>query len=177
MKATGVVRRIDELGRIVIPKEIRKTLRIKEGENLEIFTDASDQIILKKFSYMNKIEDFAKSFVNSIYSLDKKNILITNTDTIVAASGPLKKQYLNQPISKQLETFVTRREDILEKFKKEIEIIDENIIESTYIVSSIIANGDVAGLIIMFSENESVNEEDQKIVKIATNFLSKYLEQ
>ena len=76
MKATGVVRRIDELGRIVIPKEIRKTLRIKEGENLEIFIDDKENVVLKKYSLMNKIEDFAQNFTDSINSLLKHNINI-----------------------------------------------------------------------------------------------------
>ena len=68
MKATGIVRRIDELGRIVIPKEIRKTLRIKEGENLEIYVDSDENIILRKHSLMNKINDFAQNFAEAIYS-------------------------------------------------------------------------------------------------------------
>lgn len=176
MKATGVVRRIDELGRIVIPKEIRKTLRIREGENLEIFTDSSDQIILKKFSYMNKIEDFAQHFTDSIYSFTKKNVIITNTDTIVAASGPMKKTYINKPISESLEFFITRREELLEKYKKKIEIVDGESVEATYVVSSIVSNGDVAGLVILFSTDDKVDENEEKIVKIATSFLSKHLE-
>ena len=176
MKATGVVRRIDELGRVVIPKEIRKTLRIKEGENLEIFTDSNDQIILKKFSFINKIEDFAQKFTDSIYSFTKKNIIITNTDEVVAASGPLKKSYINKPISKSLEIFMNRREELLEKYKKSIEIIDGNEIEATYVVSSIISNGDVVGLVLLFSTDDIVDESDEKIIKIATSFLSKHLE-
>ena len=176
MKATGVVRRIDELGRIVIPKEIRKTLRIREGENLEIFTDSNDQIVLKKFSYMDKIGDFAQSYADSIYSLTKKNIIITNTDTILAASGQLKKNYLNKPISKSLEFFITRREELLEKYKKDLEIIDTDKIEATYVISSIVTSGDVAGLVILFSTDSQVDETDEKIVKVATNFLSKHLE-
>lgn len=176
MKATGVVRRIDELGRIVVPKEIRKTLRIREGENLEIYTDSNDQIILKKFSYMKRVDDFAQQFTDSIYSLIKKNILITNTDNIVAMSGPLKKEYLNKSISNQLEQFLLRREEMLEKYEKEIKITEDKKENASYIISSIVANGDVAGLIIIFSSDSKVDELDEKIVKIASQFLSKHLE-
>ena len=91
MKATGIVRRIDELGRVVIPKEIRKTLRIHEGENVEIFVDTSENIILKKFSVMKKLEDFAQNLTDVVNSYIKHNIIITDTDSIIATSGEYKK--------------------------------------------------------------------------------------
>ena len=87
MKATGIIRRIDELGRIVIPKEIRKTLRIKEGESLEIFVDNSENIVLKKYSIIKKMDDFAQDFVDAICSFIKHNVIIANNDTILAVSG------------------------------------------------------------------------------------------
>ena len=91
MKATGIIRRIDDLGRIVIPKEIRKNLRIKEGENLEIFVQ-NEEIILRKYSMMNKISDLALELTDAIYTFMKHSIFITDTDQIVAGSGPLKKR-------------------------------------------------------------------------------------
>ena len=96
MKATGVVRRIDELGRIVIPKEIRKTMRIREGENIEIYIDSNENIVLKKYSIMKKLGDFAQSFTDSIHSFLKHNIIITDSDSIIAISGDLKKATQNQ---------------------------------------------------------------------------------
>lgn len=176
MKTTGIVRRIDELGRIVIPKEIRKSLRIKDGENLEISIDDKN-IVLRKYSLMKKIEDFAQSFTDGIYSYVKKNIIITNRDSIIAVSGSFRKEYLNQEVSEQLNKFIERRENIHEKYSKKIEIIDGIELEGTYAISTIIVNGDSAGLVIIFDEVDTISEEDYKIIQIVSNFLSKYLEE
>lgn len=176
MKTTGIVRRIDELGRIVIPKEIRKSLRIKDGENLEISIDDKN-IVLRKYSLMKKIEDFAQSFTDGIYSYLKKNIIITNRDSIIAVSGSFRKEYLNQEVSEQLNKFIERRENIHEKYSKKIEIIDGIELEGTYAISTIIVNGDSAGLVIIFDEVDTISEEDYKIIQIVSNFLSKYLEE
>lgn len=91
MKSTGVVRRVDDLGRIVIPKEIRRTLRIRDGESLEIFVDR-EMIALKKFSKMTNIEEISKQLADIIHSTIQKNILIADRDRFVAVSGNLKKK-------------------------------------------------------------------------------------
>ncbi|MEI3530577.1 MAG: stage V sporulation T C-terminal domain-containing protein [Bacilli bacterium] len=176
MKSTGVIRRIDDLGRIVIPKEIRKSLRIHDGENLEIFIENENRIVLQKFSLMNKITDFAQSFTDSINAFIKKNVVITDTDNIIAFTGEKKKQFINQPISKQLDDYIQRRENILEKHQKELSIIEGDGIECTYTINTIVANGDALGLVIIFSEEEKTMEIDERIVQIAAQFLSKYLE-
>ena len=176
MKTTGIIRRIDELGRIVIPKEIRKNLRIKDGENLEISID-DKSIILKKYSLMKKIEDFAQSFTDGIYLYIKKNIIITNRDSIIAVSGSLRKEYLNQEISNQLNKFIDRRENIHEKYVKKIEIVEGLELEGTYAISAIIVNGDSAGLVIIFDDVETISEEEYRVIQIFSNFLSKYLEE
>ena len=98
MKTTGVIRRIDDLGRIVIPKEIRKTLRIKDGESLEIYLD-SDNIVLKKFSRLEGLSNFYKNYVDSVQSSIGENIMITDNEKIVAVAGTLKKKYLDHDIS------------------------------------------------------------------------------
>lgn len=175
MKATGIVRRIDELGRIVVPKEIRKNLRLKEGENLEIFVDTDNNLILKKHAIMNKIEDFAQTLTDSIYSILKHNIIITNTDTIIALTGNLKKNYLNKPISEKLENILIRREKILETHNKKINITNDDI-EGTYALVPIIYNGDVAGSIIIFDDNDIVGDTEYQLCQIVSNFLGKYLE-
>ena len=90
LKSTGVVRRIDDLGRIVIPKEIRKNMKIKDGESVEIYLD-SDNIILKKYSPLGNIMEFYKSYVNSIYEAILENIMIVDRDKVVAVAGDLKK--------------------------------------------------------------------------------------
>ena len=177
MKATGVVRRIDELGRIVIPKEIRKTLRIHEGENVEIYIDDKENIVLRKYSVMKKLGDFAQSFTDSIYSFLKHNIIITDTDHVIAVSGDLKKEYLNSDISDTLLNSIQRREKILEKHEKSLKIKPDEEIECTYVMNSILCHGDAVGLVIILSQTEKITEIEEKIAQIAAQFLSKYLEE
>jgi len=177
MKATGVVRRIDELGRIVIPKEIRKTLRIHEGENVEIYIDDNENIVLKKYSLMKKLGDFAQNFTDSIYSFLKHTIIITDTDHIIAVSGDLKKEYLNSNISDTLLTSIQRRENILEKHEKILKIKSDKDIECTYALNSIVCHGDAVGLVIILSQTDKITEIEEKIAQIAAQFLSKYLEE
>lgn len=176
MKATGVVRRIDELGRIVIPKELRKTLRIKEGENLEIYIE-NDNIILKKYSAMNNLNDFAQELTDSIYSLLKKNIFIMDTDNIIALSGEMKKKYLGKQVSEEMENFISRRDSMLEKYPKKIKIVENIEEEGAYSYSSIVANGDAVGMVLIFSKEEQISGNEEQIVKIVANFLAKHLEQ
>lgn len=102
MKATGVVRRIDDLGRIVIPKEIRKTLRIKEGDPLEIFTDREGQVILKKYSPIGELSEFATEYAETLAKTTGHIACITDKDMVIAVSGGSKKEFLEQSISKDL---------------------------------------------------------------------------
>ena len=102
MKATGIVRRIDDLGRIVVPKEIRRTLRIREGDPLEIFTDREGEIILKKYSPIGELSQFAGEYAESLAQTTGHLVLITDCDHVVTASGTGKKEYEGKPISKQL---------------------------------------------------------------------------
>ena len=99
MKVTGIVRRIDELGRIVIPKEIRKNLRIQDGESMEIVIVDDGNILLKRYMVMNKLEGLSQNFTDAIYGLVKKNVLITDIDKVIACSGKFKKEYLDKKIS------------------------------------------------------------------------------
>ena len=177
MKATGVVRRIDELGRIVIPKEIRKTMRIREGENIEIFIDDNQNIVLKKYSAIKKLGDFAQHFTDAIYSFLKYNIIITDTDSVIAVSGPLKKELNGRDLSDNMLAAIKRRENILETHTKSITIADDKSYDGTYIIHSIISDGDVVGLVIILSMEDKVGETEEKIVQIAAQFLAKYLEE
>jgi len=176
MKTTGIVRRIDDLGRIVIPKEIRKSFRINDGENIEIFIDG-DNIVLKKYSVLNKIENYADKFTEAIYSFLKYNIIITDTDSIIAFSGPLKKDYINKPISDYLRNCIKRRENLHEKYVKEVSLVDGKRLEGTYCLSTIIASGDAGGLVIILSTDSHVSDTDMRICQIAAKFLAKSLEE
>lgn len=177
MKSIGIIRRIDEMGRIVIPKEIRKSFRINANDCIEIYTEGEDKIILKKHSLLKKIDDFAQKFVDSMHGFIKHNIMITDTKDIIAFAGHKKQDYLNQQISENLENSILRRENMLEKYEKEYEFVLDKKEKGTYTISTIIANGDAVGLVIIFSNNEEISKTEEKIVKIASQFLGKYLEQ
>ncbi|HBM75956.1 MAG TPA: stage V sporulation protein T, partial [Clostridiaceae bacterium] len=99
MKATGIVRRIDDLGRVVIPKEIRRTLRIREGDPLEIFTDREGGVILKKYSPIGELSDFAKEYTESLQQSIGNIVCISDKDSIIAVSGAPKKEYMDKRIS------------------------------------------------------------------------------
>lgn len=174
MKATGIMRRIDELGRIVIPKEIRKSLRIKEGENLEIYVE-NETIMLKKYSVLKNLTDMATIYTEVVNSLIKENIIITDTDTVIAASGKYKKKLLNKNISDELLNSIKRRENLLENHKKTLKITNEEF-EVTYSIHTIVVEGDAVGLVIIFSEDEQIDEKIDETCLLAANFLAKYLE-
>lgn len=176
MKATGIIRRIDDLGRVVIPKEIRKNLRIKEGDNLEIFVE-NEEIIFKKFSMMNKINDLANELTDSIYTFMKHNILIMDTDIIVAISGPLKKELLNKNISDQLVESIKRRDKMIEGHFKELNVTDDKTITCSYVINTILVNGEAVGLILILNEEEKLGESEMQMSSIASSFMTKYLEQ
>ena len=176
MYTSGIIRRIDDLGRIIIPKEIRKKLRIRDGENLEILVE-NDNIVLKKYSVMKNIEDFASNFTDAMYSFIKYNILITNGDYVIAASGPKKKKYIGENISEELRTCIQRKENIHEKYQKSLVITEKEVVDSTYAISTIITQGDPVGLVIIFSEDEVISESDMRICQIAAKILSKYLDE
>ena len=176
MKATGIIRRIDDLGRVVIPKEIRKNLRIKEGDNLEIFVQNED-IILKKYSIMNKINDLAQELTDAIYTFMKHSIFITDTDCVVAGSGSLKKKYLNKNISNYITESIKRRDKMIENHFKDLNFIRDEFITCSYVMSTILVNGEAAGMILIISEDEKLGEIEMQMAGIVSSFLTKYLEQ
>ena len=122
MKATGVVRRIDDLGRVVIPKEIRKTLRIKEGDPLEIFTDKEGEIILKKYSPIGELSEFATEYAETLAKTTGHIACITDKDTVIAVSGGSKKEYLEQDISPELEQIIDDKENYTSKDNNDVAI-------------------------------------------------------
>lgn len=177
MKATGIFRRIDELGRIVIPKEIRKNLKIREGDNIEIYINDKEEILLRKYSSLKNIKDFAQRFTDSISNLLKTNVIVTDKDHIIAASGNLKKEYIEKDISNEMLSFIERRVPILENHQKKIQIVNNIDIDATYIIEPIIVEGDAIGLFIIVSLESNVGEMEEKIAKIGSGFFQKYLEE
>src|SRR5574344_1632391 len=120
MKATGVVRRIDDLGRIVIPKEIRKTLRIKEGDPLEIFTDKEGEVILKKYSPIGELSEFATGYAETLSKTTGHIACITDKDSDIAVSGGSKKEFLEQSLSSELEKIMEHKEIYTSKENNEL---------------------------------------------------------
>lgn len=174
MKTTGVVRRIDDLGRIVIPKEIRRTLRIRDGESLEIFVD-NDTISLKKFSSLNEFSNISEDLCNAVATVIKKYVLITDTDKVIAIGGGLRNEFVNKNISKSMERLIKNREKVVYN-NVSVEILDNNICECSYLAYPIIFGGDVFGLVIILSYDELIDNKDEQMANIIKNFLEKNIE-
>ena len=182
MKATGIVRRIDDLGRVVVPKEIRRTLRIREGDPLEIFTDREGEIILKKYSPIGELSQFAGQYAESLAQNTGCLICITDKDHVVAASGSGKKDFDGKPISKQLEAVITGRENFLARIgdSEFIKVtIDDSSEYAAQVVSTIICEGDAIGAVVIYSKEEKteIGETEMKLAKVAAGFLGRQMEQ
>ncbi|MDI6600387.1 MAG: stage V sporulation protein T [Thermoanaerobacteraceae bacterium] len=183
MKATGIVRRIDDLGRVVIPKEIRRTLRIREGDPLEIFTDREGEIILKKYSPIGELSDFAQQYSDTLYQSTKHTVLVTDGDTIIAVSGGVKKDYLDKPISPELEKMMEVKKTVTLGKGGEgntIPLYDGEPEKTavSQVITPIISRGDCIGAVIITSKDENVqlNETDVKLAETAASFLGKQME-
>ena len=175
MKATGVIRRIDELGRIVIPKELRKNLRIKEGENIEIYTNDNESIVLKKFSSLKNINDLADNIVYTIYSNTKINTLLFDNDTVIAYSGKTKKDYIYKTLGSSLVELINGKKNKLNNVSEVIEIVSGKKDDVRYNLNLIKQNGDVIGGILLFS-NEYDLDNTRLLLDSFSNFLEKYIE-
>ena len=181
MKATGIVRRIDDLGRIVIPKEIRRTLRIRESDPLEIFTDREGEIILKKYSPIGEMNTFAKQYAESLAQVSGHTALITDRDQFIAVSGGYKNM-MGKGLSHELEDRINNRETIMASKGERnfIAISDGN--EEEYVhqaISPIICEGDAIGAVIILSREPRVRfgEMEMKLAATAAGFLGRQMEQ
>ena len=183
MKATGVVRRIDDLGRVVIPKEIRKTLRIKEGDPLEIFTDKEGEVILKKYSPIGELSEFATSYAETLAKTTGHIACITDKDTVIAVSGGSKKEFLEQGLSKQLEEVLENKEIYSSSDNNEIALpITENDNKerkyNAQVIYPIICQGDVIGSVILLAkeQNSKMGESEFKVLQSAAGFLGNQMD-
>lgn len=174
MKATGVVRRIDELGRIVIPKEIRKNFRIKEGENIEIYID-DNNIILKKYSELKNVSDISSNIIDSVFSIINKDIIITDMSNIVELSPSLKNVFLTKELSVEYQNLISKREKVIQKTSQNLLVTDQSI-QQSYIMNPLIVNGDLIGSIVLFSK-ETITNSDLIVLDIITKILIKYIEE
>ena len=182
MKATGIVRRIDDLGRIVVPKEIRRTLRIREGDPLEIFTDREGEIILKKYSPIGELGQFAGEYAESLAQTTGYLVLVTDCDHVIAASGSGKKEFEEKPVSRQLEEAISERKNYqasagdAEFMKVTLDDAGEYTEQA---FSTIICEGDAIGAVIICNKDEKkkMNDTEGKLAEAAASFLGRQMEQ
>ena len=183
MKATGVVRRIDDWGRVVIPKEIRKTLRIKEGDPLEIFTDKEGEVILKKYSPIGELSEFASGYAETLSKTTGHIACITDKDTVIAVSGGSKKEFLEQNLSQELEQLMEDKEIYTSNDNNNVALPitknDNN--ERKYnsqVVYPIISDGDAIGSVVLLSKENTtkMTEVEKKVAQSAASFLGSQME-
>ncbi|MBQ7795359.1 MAG: stage V sporulation protein T [Lachnospiraceae bacterium] len=181
MKATGIVRRIDDLGRVVIPKEIRRTLRLREGTPLEIFTDREGEIILKKYSPMMELNAFAGQYADAMAQSTGLMVCITDRDQVIAAAGGAKKDLLQKPISKQLEHVIQERMTIQagKDDRAYTPVATEDVEGVTaQVVAPIICEGDAIGSVILMSREPRMKfgDGELRLASTAAGFLGRQME-
>lgn len=181
MKATGIVRRIDDLGRIVIPKEIRRTQRIREGDPIEIFTNREGEIMLKKYSPIGDLSEFAADYAESLAQTTGGLACVTDRDMVIAAAGPKKKEFEGKPLTKELEHLMEKRGSVLGTvrdgtYMKLVEDAKEDFEADA--VSTIICNGDCIGAVALCGKLEESWKDKSilQLVQTAGNFLGRQLE-
>ena len=184
MKATGVVRRIDDLGRIVIPKEIRKTLRIREGDPLEIFTDKEGEIILKKYSPIGELSEFASQYAETLAKTTGHIACISDKDTIIAVAGAPKKEYLEKSVSSEIERLMEDKVTWSAKNQEEkhLPILLTDSDEKKYtsqVIWPIVSEGDTIVTVMLLSteHNKKMNDVEIKVAQSAAGFLGKQMEE
>lgn len=181
MQETGMVRRIDELGRVVIPKEMRKTLRIREGDPLEIYTD-KEQLIFKKYSPISTINTYAEAIADGIEELTEKTCIVTDNDVIVYASRGKLKDTVGKHISTELENILKERKSLAVSRIDGGTIVsvikDQDLECENQIIVPIISGGDCYGSLIVFDKDKSsrFSSNDVKFVRLGATFLSKQLD-
>ena len=176
MRATGIVRRIDDLGRIMVPKEIRRTMRIKDGDPLEIFVE-NGAIIYKKYSPVAELKDFAQKYAEALQKTTGHMCFITDRDNTVAVNGVQRSSYLAKSLTPQLEKIIENRELFQSNSAAGIKIInDQTITLRSIVLYPIISNGDVMGSVILASVADDMGETDSALVKSAAFFLGKQFE-
>lgn len=184
MRATGIVRRIDELGRVVIPKEIRRTLRIREGDPLEIFTDHDGEVVLKKYSPIGEISAIAKDYTDSLYRTLGHVALICDRDAVVSSSGAAKRDYVEKALSAEVDQILQSRQIAvlnLSAGAKMIPLTADDRAENytAQIVVPILADGEIIGGLMLVSRETgaSMSDVDRKVAETTANIVGKQMEQ
>ena len=178
MKATGIVRRIDDLGRVVIPKEIRRTMRIREGDPLEIFTTRDGEVIFKKYSLIGGLEDFAAQFRDTLARSSDFTAVITDRDSVIATSGPGKRELIGRALSPELEQLMEGR-SIYQRSKGDAAVPvcegSDHLLTAT--AAPILCQGDVLGLVLFAAGvDQYPGESEYKLAQTVAAFLGRHME-
>ncbi len=178
MKATGIVRRIDDLGRVVIPKEIRRTLRIREGDPLEIFTAAEGEVIFKKYSPIGEFTQFAAQYTEVLNRATNMTVFVSDRDRVISASGVMKRELIDRRVSPELERLMDARENyILKPDSPALKPVMNNEWEAS-VMFTIIGSGDVSGAVVLMRNDDGLmpSATDIKLCQVAASFLGKQTE-
>ena len=183
MKATGIVRRIDDLGRVVIPKEIRRTMRIREGDPLEIFTDREGEVIFKKYSPIGELASFAGQYAETLHKICGFGVVICDRDAVIATAGVSRKEYADKSLSEALESMIEGRSLYLWREGEEKHpVISQETAHYVSCAMPIISEGDIVGCVVSVADKtqERVGElhidVECKLVQTAASFLGRQLE-
>lgn len=179
MKATGIVRRIDDLGRVVIPKEIRRVLRIREGDPLEIYTDTNGEVIFKKYSPMGELGPYTKQYAEVLSRTTSMPVVICDRDHIIAVSGIPKKDALDKRISPFMESYMENRKNFTWASDSDNFCVADGVEPVVSVMSPIIGSGDVLGAvaILMQDRKTAPSQTNIKLVQVAASFLGKQMEE
>lgn len=177
MKATGIVRRIDDLGRVVIPKEIRRTMRIREGDPLEIFTDRDGEVIFKKYSPIGELGDFAAQICDSLHRSTDAIAAVCDRDSIIAVSGASKRDFIDKRVSPALERVMESRGSVRYDGTEPMHVIDGDERYYVSVASPILSEGDILGCVVFVSQNASAGSDIEfKLAQTVASFLGKQME-
>ena len=182
MKATGIVRRIDDLGRVVIPKEIRRTMRIREGDPLEIYTDREGEVIFKKYSPIGELTDFASEYAETLYKTCNMPVAVCDKDCIIACAGVSKKEFLEKKNSQALEKIIEGRSFYTEdKSDEKVPLTEDSEGCHVSCAMPIFTEGDVIGCVMSLAGENVKGEKlgidtETKLIQTAASFLGKQLE-
>jgi len=180
MKATGIVRRIDDLGRVVIPKEIRRTMRIREGDPLEIYTSNDGEVIFKKYSPINELSTGATQAAEVIHKLGNAPVVVLDKDHVVAVVGVAKKEFNERRVSPALDDIIENRKEYVYMKQDDQKVMPvEGISKNALAISPIISSGDVTGAVAFLSNeiDETATQEQQILAQTAAMFLGKQIEE
>ena len=179
MKATGIVRRIDDLGRVVIPKEIRRTMRIREGDPLEIYTDKDGGVIFKKYSLMGGVAEFAGQLCDTLNRTTGWLTVITDRDSCIAVAGVPRRELADRRISRQLEQLMEGRQIYqYREGEPPVPLCDDSDRYAVAIAAPILSEGDVLGCVLFAGSPDQLaeGEVEYKLAQSIAAFLGRHME-